>query len=150
MTDRAVTLAEAARELDVTPAAVRNWIRQGAPCASMGSRGRGNGARVYVGELVRWRAQRAGLPPVPGDPAIALPIIASARADVFRRDAGGPTALPAHRELGIDDRRAAAFLALIYDRLHLALRGESATTLPPEIETLVTNSLASRRTRPGG
>lgn len=122
----AVPLAVAARELRVSPATVRRWLRNGAPAVQPGAVGRSHGARVIVADLERWRR---------GDMPDVMQRVASALVDVLKRDAG--EGLPAHRHLNIRRREAAALLALAYERIHRAVTGSDAQHLPAEIEHAV-------------
>jgi len=136
--DTAVPLAAAARELRVSPATLRRWLRAGAPAMQPGSVGRGHGAMVCLADVQRWR--RAQVAPA-ADPTddVLLDRVARALHDVFARDAG--RGFPAHRELELRDRQAAALLVVAYHRLHRELTGRDADMLPFEIEHLWTISV---------
>jgi hypothetical protein len=122
----AVSIAEASRELDVEPATVRRWLREGAPCARPGGRGPGRGALVVVEDLQRWRER---------SPEVVMQKVAAAIVDTLRRDAGEGE--PAHRTLGIRAPAAAALLAMAFERIHRAVTGRDAAELPAEIERAV-------------
>jgi len=132
-----VPLAAAARALHVSPQTLRRWLREGAPAAVPGAVGRGHGARVVAADLERWRRARFA----PAEPTMdaTLDHIATALHDVFARDAG--RGFPAHRELELRDRQGAAFLVVVYHRLHRELTGCDADKLPPQIEHLWTISV---------
>jgi hypothetical protein len=52
---KAVSLAEAARELGKSEETLRRWVREGAPTARLGESGRGRGSRVDPEALRHWR-----------------------------------------------------------------------------------------------
>jgi len=56
---RALPIAEAARELRVRPGTLRRWIRQGAPVAQRGCRGRGHALLVDVSAVKAWHGADA-------------------------------------------------------------------------------------------
>ena len=62
---RAIPLDTAATELGVAPGTLRRWIREGAPVARQGARGRGRQTLVCVADIDTWRrsdgAERAML-----------------------------------------------------------------------------------------
>lgn len=53
--DGSMVIADAALVLGVTPQGIRTWLDQGAPLHHKGSAGRGNGMRVIVADLMKWR-----------------------------------------------------------------------------------------------
>jgi hypothetical protein len=142
MSNAAVTLAEAARELSVTPACVRGWIRAGAPCDSPGEVGRGKGAMVSIADLAAWRARRVG---VGDERERMLEHIAAGLLDAFKRDAG--EGLPLHRHLGIEERKVAALLVRAFEHIHRRIVGSDAEKLPAEIETLFSICVKSSQLR---
>jgi hypothetical protein len=142
MSERAIKLDQAAAALGVTGATVRRWVREGAPCVEMGGAGRGKGSLVDLDELRRWRAGAAVVPD--GDDLVQrLPELLF---DFWRRDSGLDG--PAHRDLGISDRAAAAYLATLFGYVRTRLDLD-ADDLPPEIERLrsVFVSLGQSHTR---
>lgn len=143
-----VTVVQAARELRVTPAAVRRMLRLGAPNVSPGAPGRGKGALVLVSDLKAWRARRRGMD---GDVAGAdrfIDQLAACLLEVLRCDAGG--GLPLYRVIGITEGQTAAVLATVFERVYRRIHGRYAERVPPEIETIVTVCVLSRRTRSRG
>lgn len=129
----AVTVDEAAHDLNVAPKTVRLWIREGAPCVQTGKPGPGNGARVNLEDLKAWRARRAG---IEHGAEQVLEKVATALLDTLRRDGG--SGMPAHQQLGIPTRNAAVYLSVAYWRIHRALTGEQPQGDYPEaIEALL-------------
>jgi hypothetical protein len=96
----------AARELGVSPATLRRWIREdGAPCVALGSVGRNCGSTVDVNAVRLWRAERMGI----GAPAQPLQRrIVEAVGDVLKRDDG--SGKPTHLRLGVSAAHAAELL----------------------------------------
>lgn len=125
-----VTIAEAARELNRSPATLRKWIARGAPTARLGKEGRGNGSLVYVVDLQRWKAGAGGV-----DTTDILPKLATALSDVFTRDAA--SGYQAHRLIGIEEWHAAAYLVEIFERCAMNWTGSIPDPLPAEIQILV-------------
>jgi hypothetical protein len=56
MPPRPLSLAQAARELNLAVSTLRRWVRRGAPTLQPGQVGRNKGAIVDVNALRRWRA----------------------------------------------------------------------------------------------
>lgn len=56
--DGSLVVADAAAVLGKTPQAIRAWISQGAPLHYEGAAGRGNGMRVIIGDLLKWREDK--------------------------------------------------------------------------------------------
>jgi hypothetical protein len=114
-----MTAARAARALRVTPKAIRQWVRQGAPCASR--------ERPLLVDPDELRAWRAGTDP--------LAVLRAALLATYQREADAGK--PAHRCLGIPDRQAAALLLFVYDNAHRASTGADPTRpWPDEIAQL--------------
>lgn len=134
MTDPAVPVVAAARELSCSPATLRRWLRAGAPCVQPGGHGPGRSARVVVADVERWRRGEPG--------ADLMQRIGVALVDVLRRDGG--EGVPAHRSLNIPRRPAAALLAIAYERIYRAMTGNDAKALPAEIEHAVRDLTDSR------
>lgn len=100
----------------MSPAAVRLWVRTGAPCIK-----RTRPLLVDVEALRRWRdSQHAD---IAGQLGVAL-------LDVLRRDCG--VGVPAHMQLGIPASKAAALLVVAFDRAHAVLVGPEAVRPLPE------------------
>jgi hypothetical protein len=133
MPESAVTIATAARTLGVSGQTVRDWLRQGAPCASPGGVGRGQGSLVVVADLSAWRARRAGV--AKAEDGRILEHVAAGLMDVYRRDAG--EGYPLHRSLGVSERHVAALLVTAYEHIHRRLMGADAEQLPSEIQSLL-------------
>jgi hypothetical protein len=138
-----IKIEQAAEALGVAPATVRRWVREGAPCIELGTAGRGKGSLVDLAELRRWRAggalgERSDREQLEHLPRMLL--------DFWRRDSGLDG--PAHRDLGISDRAAAAYLDVLFQYICRRLDQEPAD-LPPEIERLrsVWVSLGQSHTR---
>ncbi len=104
-----VSIREAAAELEMHDSTVRRWVARGAPCIRPGRPGRGNGARLDLVELRRWRAQRYGIPDA--GRAHVLEGVAKGLWDLFMRDCSEDCS-PAHEYLGIPGDRAAVLLVL--------------------------------------
>jgi hypothetical protein len=124
-----VTVAEAARILKRSPVTVRRWVARGAPTARPGKEGRGNGSLVVPADLLRWKAGVEGV-----DADEILPKLATALADVFKRDAGG--GYQAHRLIGIKEWHAAAYLVEVFERCALNWTGSIPDPPPDEIQIL--------------
>lgn len=99
----AATAWQAARELGVTATCVRRWVARGAPCLS-----RRRPLLVDVDALRRWRAG--------SDP---LAVVQRVLLEVYQREA--IRGQPAHRAIGLDDKRAALLLLAVYERMHRAM-----------------------------
>jgi hypothetical protein len=97
----AVSLADAAAELELDVATVRRWIQAGAPCDEPGSAGRGKGARVRVDALRRWRRSREAEAPAPA--ALGIMRLLAASFYAFHQDGR-------HHLAGMRDAQAAAYL----------------------------------------
>lgn len=118
MASAPVTAAQAARLLGITARHARRLARS---CGAVVAE------RPLRVDVERIRRARAG-----NDVADRL---AMAVLDVLKRDCG--TGQPAPAALGIEARRAAALLLVVYDRAHLALLGcESDEPLPDAIRTV--------------
>lgn len=105
----------AARQLGVTPAIVRVWLRRGAPCVR-----RDRPALVNVEDLRVWRKGNT------------VETIARALLDVLRREyAEGK---PAHQLIGLQAAASAKLLLAAYDRIHIALEGHEPE--PPYSEAI--------------
>ncbi len=127
-----VSIPEAARALGVSVWTVRRWLARGAPCVALGAVGRGRGARVVVEHLNTWRhasGTQAGADRV-------LEQVAYSLLNTLRRDAGYGE--PAHRALGIPERKAAALLAIAFERIAREITGAAPLNLPPEMERVRT------------
>ena len=125
----AVTIREAARELQVSARCIQNWIRAGAPTVTLGGSGPGRGSTVHVDDLRRWRDRS-------GDPApIDTASIDEALWSAFTRAPEG-YARPAWQELGLSRRQAASFLVEMFSVLHIGLSGRPPEALPPNCEAL--------------
>lgn len=126
---RALRLCEAARELGKSPATLRRWIAQGAPCEQPGEPGRGNGALVDPARLARWKAGVEAT-----SEAEAMRQLAVNLRDYHRRNLG---ALPAHVHIGIPAEKAAAYLAVLYRYLANRVTGSDLWgDVPVEIQHL--------------
>jgi len=120
---KGLTLAAAARELGVDVSTVRRWVERGAPCEMQGAPGRGNGARVDLGALRRWRAGEA--------PAVQHAEWLGRVADAllaFHREQRW------HRMVRLTDSEAAALYHTFY--VFLARRVGAAEAIPAELATL--------------
>lgn len=96
---RLVGIADAAAALGVHPATLRRWLRQGAPQARSGRRGRGGAALVDVDAVALWRQ-----PAQQHDPAL---VFASEIPELVAE-----AMMEAHCRIdGPDKRRAAGYLA---------------------------------------
>lgn len=116
--DRALTAAEAARLLGITPRHVRRLARS---CGAVVAE---RPLRVDVERIERARAGRD-----------VTERLAVAVLDTLRRDCG--TGQPAHLALGIEARRAAGLLLFAFDRAHRELTGrESCEPLPGAIHVV--------------
>src|SRR5688572_9582041 len=89
------TLSEAAARLGKSPATLRRWIAEGAPCVAPGAAGRGRGAVIDIEAIRRWRA--AGGATVPNEEWLRQ-VAASTMAFYRERK---------HDLIGLSDREAA-------------------------------------------
>jgi len=126
-----LSLAQAARELDVSVSCVRRWIRAGAPAVRPGEVGRNKGAIVDVTALRRWRA---------GIDAAEFPGATLTREDLarglwnaFTRAPEG-FAQPAWAELRLSRLQAAALLLETYREIVRCAEGHYPVVLPSEME----------------
>ncbi|HZO22277.1 MAG TPA: hypothetical protein VFB37_07195 [Steroidobacteraceae bacterium] len=140
-----VSLAKAARELQLHAATLRRWVREGAPVWQEGAAGRGKGALVVVTEIAAWRVQMAARRAVgtevefvaPPDGAEALQRkIAQALWRALTRGRHDESE-PLHALLGVSSPKAFALCLRSYKEIHQELWGEWPTPnqLPPEMET---------------
>jgi hypothetical protein len=134
-----VTTATAARAFGKSPATIRRWILQGAPCARRGESGRGRGALLDLEQVRAWRAARAGIADVKhgADLNDTLNRIAKGLWRAFKRGTRGESE-PTWSRLGDKSSRAAimyadAFLSIVFE---LTGTEPSPETLPAEIQTL--------------
>jgi hypothetical protein len=136
----AVTIAKAAREMDVDPSTVQHWLRRGAPTVRPGAVGRGRGALVDIEALRRWRY--GALAPA----QIDSESLASAMLAAFQRPAEGYGGAPIWAELDLSQRQAAVLWVMLYTPLVRNLTGKAIATadeLPPEMRSIYRISLGS-------
>jgi hypothetical protein len=126
-----VTIAQASRALDRSPATIRRWIAAGAPTVSLGKEGRGNGSRVNVKALAHWRSKVEG-----ATTAEVLHQVARSLKDVQQRNAVGFD-VTAARLLGLSDHVAAALLVEVFERIALTMTAAIPDPLPADIQHLV-------------
>lgn len=131
VTEKPVTVSEAARALNVTPKTIRKWLRDedGPPCERPGRRGPGRGALVYVSDLVKWRAQRAGIDAGTISDDRLMTIIADACLESHRCGAllyeGQPeVCAPLHEIYRVPPQKAALLTAGIFDRVQFKVTGK--------------------------
>ncbi len=119
-----VALAAAARACGLSLSQARRDVVGGAPVVRRGSVGRGHGTLVDLDAYRRWRNREF-------DSGRVMEAVAAALADTLKRDGG--LGEPAHVSLGIRGRAAAAYLCCAWERLHRAVTGHDAASLPPDI-----------------
>jgi len=130
----ALTVAEAARALEIPQGRLRRWIRTGCPVAQRGRRGRGGATLIDAGAVREWREAQS-------DDALVL-ALASSLQDVL----GDATVKAYMQTTGFDNRRrlARVFVATYYvcacavrDRLQkVCSRVPPINSLPASIERL--------------
>jgi hypothetical protein len=105
----AVPIRQAAQALGKSPATIRRWISDGAPCARPGTAGRGRGALVEVAALERWR--EAGPAPDYREFLVKLePLLSD-----YHRSGD-------HKYIGLRDDAARAYLQALYQYVADRLR----------------------------
>jgi hypothetical protein len=134
-----ISLAEAARRLEVDRATVRRWIQDGAPVERPGEVGRGRGALIRLSDLRRWRAERAGAVE-PADkrlPEAVCAAVARGLWQAFRRGNGGDSS-PVWEVQRVGSGRAAMVLSAAFASIHREITGREPlpAELPREIEML--------------
>lgn len=127
-----VTVASYAKSRGKSPATVRRWLRNGAPCVTSGSHGPGQSATVDPGALDAWR----GIVETPRTQI--LDQVARGLLDTLVRD--GPEGFPVHRSIGLQRKPAAALLAFAFERIARTVLGRDLEDdeLPPEIVQICT------------
>ena len=143
---KGISLVEAAKHFNVHPYTVRRWIvKEGCPCESLGTVGRGKGSLVDPEEVQRWRAEKYGAVTVQRETAEVLAIIATALIDTLKRD-------QAHERVDIHQGQASGLLALAYQRIwqNLTRRPLDEFVPPPEIKHLCAIFVQWRERQTGG
>jgi hypothetical protein len=126
----AVTIREAARELQVSVRCIQHWIRAGAPTDTLGGPGRSRGSTVRVADLRRWRSACGA------HARLTLDTLDAAIGAAFHRAPDGYER-PAWQELGLSRRQAAAMLLETFREIHLAAFGTVPSDhLPANCERL--------------
>ena len=136
-------IAAAAKALGVAENTVRHWIREeDAPTLTPGSSGRGHGAEVDLGALLRWRYGVAS-------DEVVLQAVAQALQDVFIRDgAVEERSIPLWRSLRLPQAATAMLILDSYSRIHRGITGQDLQNLedyPEELQGLLTVYLESQR-----
>ncbi len=132
MTDPAVNLATAARELGKSPSTVRRWIVAGAPTRRLGEAGRSKGSLVCVADLRAWKLAQDG---ITVQPAIDFDVIANGLLAAYKRGNRGESD-PVWSDLCVDKRDAALVLFYAYVSIVRTLTGREPETFPEAMETL--------------
>ncbi|MBI5315038.1 MAG: helix-turn-helix domain-containing protein [Nitrospirae bacterium] len=124
-----MTLPQAAKLLNLHPATLRKWIRNGAPTISLGEVGRGHGTTVDLEQLKTWRATRAVPTLADHDKRDTLSIVSTALLDALKRDALAGKA-------GLTEGQAAMVVLVIFERCYRNIHKAplTADTLPPELK----------------
>lgn len=112
-------LQEAAKVLGIDVSTLQRNIKQGCPVLSLGSVGRGKGARVDVEAVRKWRASARGE---------ILPFIENVIVSVFRDGV--------HERLKIHPGGVAYLLIKLYEAAHERVRDEPLVELPMEMRRL--------------
>lgn len=120
----AMSVPRAAAALGISASQLRRDIARGAPVVSRGSVGRSRGSLIDLAAYRRWRNREF-------DAGRAMEAVEQALIDVLKRDAG--LGEPAHVSIGIRRQQAAAVLCIAYERIHRAITGHDAESLPSEI-----------------
>lgn len=101
------TVAQVAEQEQVDPATVRRWLEKGCPCIWRGRKGPGNGARLDLEQVARWRGRASG--PAGPTPEAILQRVAGALLVSLELDHAGVRA-------GISRDDAAAVLLVVWER----------------------------------
>jgi hypothetical protein len=118
-----VTAKEAARQIGVHPKTVREWRREGAPCARPG--GPGRPTLFYVSELLAWKNRHA-------DPAFVFEQLTDICRDTFMHESP-ELGNKAHVALRIDPGLAGGLYLAVLERAYLTLfRKPVPDVLPTE------------------
>lgn len=134
-----VSLKEAAKRLKRSPASLRRWVRQGAPCVTHDSAGgRGRGSRVDLTSLVDWWTRRELGATGAAASGVDLDRLSVFLLDFLRRGSG-LNDRPAHECLSISQTEAAAFLCLLwrYGFLQGHKRPPKELDYTPEVRSLI-------------
>ena len=131
--ESALTTSELANLTGESPRTIQRAIKGGLPVVRGGNLGRGNSARVTLREYELYRATQGK--PLRLKNADVVAKTEKAFVDVLKRDAftrDPRYSAPAHKLLGIPEPIAMAYLIHAFERVSLALTGESQP-LPSEL-----------------
>lgn len=124
--NRAVTVAEAAREFRCSDRTVRRWLSEGCPVAAQGGAGRGKGARLELEAVRAWREAKDAK----GHEA-TLRELAELTLDFYRR--GCEAGFAGQRMFGVPNHKAAALLRFLLHYFATRLIGAELRTTETDL-----------------